>query len=124
MIADNYMRVKFIDGIGGDSARIYIYDKNDELIFDNCYFYGINASYDRENEAKAARDYALAIENKWDTGGYYCLKPFIGDILIDLCDTFYITDERISYAGFHAFNKTPYTEEEISKTLWHIIKEA
>lgn len=123
MPSGNYMRIKFLDRVYGDRVRVYIYDKYNELIFDKTYDYGLNASYSRENAAKAAKDYAMAIENKWPTNSYYNLKPFIGDILVDLIDAFNIKDDDITYAGFHCFTKTPYTDEEIAKTLDDIVKE-
>ena len=104
------MKVRFVSGIGGDKVEVTVKD-GEQVLHSQTYSYGDNASYNRLNAEIAASQYARAQKNGW-TSRYYCLKPFIGDILKDLIETHYIGNDDIEYSGYYVFANREATPEE------------
>lgn len=105
------MKVHFIVGMSGDRVKINISD-----IFQEEYAYGYNASYNRLNARMAEIDHENAIKYGWKSS--YPLKPFIGDILKELQETY--NPEEIEYTGFYVFANREMTEDEVQSVLKRI----
>ena len=100
------MKVRFVSGIGGDKVEVTVKD-GEQVLHNQTYSYGDNASYNRLNAEIAASQYARAQKNGW-TSRYYCLKPFIGDI---------------EYSGYYVFANREATPEEVQHLVDKIADE-
>lgn len=105
------MEVCFITGINGDRVKITIPNT-----FQEEYIYGYNASYNRLNAQMAQVDHENAIKYGWQRT--YLLKPFIGDILKELKETYKVN--KIKYEGFCIFTNKKLDEKEIQCILKEI----
>jgi hypothetical protein len=114
------MKVRFISGINGDRVEVKITDGTQKL-YTHAYSYGYNASHNRMFAAMAQADVENAKKYNWKTP--YILKPFIGDILKDLAETYYIGNEDIEYSGYYVFAGREATPEEVQKQVDKIAKE-
>lgn len=114
------MLVRFIVGLNGDRVQVKI-SEGDQCIFEEDYSYGYNASYNRMFAEIAAKDHEDAIKYGWR--GIYPLKPFIGDILKDLIETHYISNDDIEYSGYYVLAGREATPEEVQKTVDKIADE-
>lgn len=115
------MKVRFVSGISGDRVDVTIKD-GEQVLHNQTYSYGDNASYSRMNADIAASQYAQAQKYGW-TNPYYCLKPFIGDILKDLIETHYIGNDDIEYSGYYVFADREATPEEVQRIVDKIADE-
>lgn len=117
------MKVNFVSGISRDNVVVTILDDSKEnILFHQSYFYGENASRNRVFEEIARRDHGQAERCGWKD--VYPLKPFIGDILRDLIETYYIGNGDIEYAGYNAYAGRLLTVEEVKKIVDAIAEEA
>ena len=108
------MKVHFIVGMSGDRVKIDIPN-----IFQEEFAYGYNASYNRLNARMAEIDHENAIKYGWKNP--YPLKPFIGDILKELQETYKV--DKVEYDGFCVFANEQLTEEEVQSIIKRIEKE-
>ena len=108
------LKAKSIEGIFGDRIEVSITDNND-VIFEKTYYYGDNASYTRIYADLAKKDYEDSIKYGWTNNGYYCLKPYIGDILKDLCDQYNINPKDIVFTGYNVMQKKPMRDESLQR---------
>ena len=115
------MKVHFVTGISGDRVEVKIFE-NEDIIFEKVYFYGYNASWSRKSADFAHRDHEDAIKYGWDTT-WHTEKPFIGDILQDLAETYTIADSDIIYTGYMVFAERDMTEEEVMRRIDKIKEE-
>ena len=115
------MKVNFINGTSADNVYVQIFDDAGGQILQEEYSYGYNASRTRVFEDIARRDHDRAEKYGWSN--YYPLKPFIGDILKDLIETYYIGNDDIEYGGYLIYAGRPMTKEEIQKTVDAIVEE-
>lgn len=109
------MAVKFVVGINGDRVEVKITDESGEALHTHAYSYGYNASYNRRLAAWAQADVENAKKYNWKTP--YILKPFIGDILKDLAETYYVGNDDIEYSGYYVFAEREATPEEVQKQV-------
>ena len=115
------MKVNFISGISGDSVVIKIFDDFDKnILFQERYYYGENASCNRKFEEIARRNHEQSEKYGWTNT--YPLKPFIGDIIRDLIEAYYI-ENNIEYTGYNVFTNKELTTEEIQKIVDAIAEE-
>ncbi len=114
------MNVHFICGISGD--RVVVTIVNGEKTITDEYIYGVNASRNREIAEYAQKDYEDSIKYKWKSG-YHCPKPFIGDILHDLIETYYIGNDDIIYSGYFVLSDRSMTEAEVQRIVDRIAEE-
>ena len=105
------MKVCFITGMSGDRVKVTIPDA-----FREEYAYGYNVSYSRLNARMAQIDHENAIKYGWKNP--YPLKPFIGDILKELQETYKV--DKVEYEGFCVFANEELTEEEVQSILKRI----
>ena len=115
------MSVRFIEGISRDKVEVVIKD-GQQVLHNQTYSYGYDASYNRANADIATRKHEEAKKYGW-TSPYYCLKPFIGDILKDLIETYYIGNQDIEYTGYNVFANRALTSEEIKEIVDKIAEE-
>lgn len=106
----NKMSIRYINGLNADRVEVSIFDENKKVIFSEEYAFGYNASYNRVWAAMAEADYINSIKYNW--GRVCSLKPFIGDILNELCQKYDIEKDKIVYSGKYIFTGNEYTEEE------------
>lgn len=91
------MTITIGSGVNADGCSIKVLDKNGNTVHDEEYRYGYNASYSR----------------KW--ASFYPDKPFIGDIVNDLCKKYSINREDIDYRkGKNLFKNTDATDDQVS----------
>ena len=116
------MKVNFVSGLTVDSVVVTILDNSKkDTLFQESYFYGENASYNRGFEKIAKRDHETAERCGWK--GVYPLKPFIGDILRDLIETYYIGNDDIEYTGYNVYAGRTLTDKEVQKRVNAIAEE-
>lgn len=115
------MKVNFVNGVSADNVYVQIFDDAGGQILQEEYSYGYNASRTRVFENIARRDHDNAEKYGWSN--YYPLKPFIGDILRDLIETYYIGNDDIEYGGYLIYSGRPMTKEEVQKMVDAIAEE-
>ena len=106
--------VNYIVGINGDRIEVKVFDK-DKMIRDEEYSYGYNASYNRKYARYAEKDYNDSIKYGWTTHG--CLKPYIGELLVNLFKEYNSTKEEVEYSGYYVLPKRAATEEELKEII-------
>lgn len=109
------MNVRYVSGTRADRVEVSIFGSDNKEVFKETYTYGYNASYNKQFAAMAKTDYENSIKYKWR--GIYTLKPFIGDILTDLCNKYEINKDEINYSGYLVYSDKEYTEEEAKKLV-------
>ena len=114
------IKVKYIVGINGSRVEVKIYD-DEEVIEKKEYMYGYNASYCRRHAKYAEEDYEKAKKYNW--GPRYCLKPYIGDLLVELFAKYDLTKEEVEYSGYYVFPKREATDEEVEKIKKELYEE-
>ena len=97
---ENKLLVRFICGINDDRVEATIINPKDEVLLKKELIYGVNVSSSRKNAA---------------------YKPFIGEVLMDIIETYFIND--IIYSGYFAFCNEEMTKDEIKQIVNSIIKE-
>lgn len=97
---ENKMHVRFICGINGDKVEATVINPKDEVLLKKELIYGVNVSNSRKNAA---------------------YKPFIGEVLMDIVETYFIND--IVYSGYYVFSGKDMTEIEIQRRINAILKE-
>lgn len=114
------MYVHFVAGLNGDRVEVTI--KEDAVeVFKHSYAYGYNASRNRQFARLAEAEYEDAIKYKWK--GPHILKPFIGDILKDLIETYYIGNDDIEYSGYYVLGGCAAPPEEVQRWVDKIADE-
>ena len=97
---ENKLLVRFICGINGDRVEVAVTSPKDEVLFKKELIYGVNVSSSRKNAA---------------------YKPFIGEVLMDIVETYFIND--IIYSGYFVFCNEEMTKDEVEQIVNNIIKE-
>lgn len=115
------MLVNFINGINADRVEVKILD-NTAPIFAETYQYGSNASHCRRHAKYAEEDYNNAQKYGWNSP-YYCLKPYIGDLLVNICNEYNIDRAAIIYSDKHIFSGKAYTSDELKELAKHLFAE-
>lgn len=105
----NLMSIHYVNGLNSDNVNVVI-SNGERVIFSENYAFGYNSSYNRKFARMAEIDHLNAIKYGWHYS--YPLKPFIGDILNDLCKKYEIDKSEIHYSGRYIFCEKDYTEEE------------
>ena len=95
---ENKLLVKFICGIGKDGIEATVINPEDEILLNKELTYGENVSSSR----KDATEY----------------KPFIGEVLIDIVETYFVND--IYYSGYYLKEMT---KEEVKEKVNTILRE-
>lgn len=110
----NKMTITIGSSINSDGCTIVVTDESDKVLFKEEYSYGYNASYNRKFAKYAQDDYDNAIKYNWKNKP--SLKPFIGDIVNELCTKFNINKNDIRYAkGTNLFKGTDASDEQVSR---------
>ena len=106
--------VNYIVGINGDRVIVKVLDEGKEIRKEE-YYYGYNASYNREHARWAEKDYNDSIKYGWTTPRH--LMPYIGDLLVNLFKEYNLTKEEVEYSGYYVFSQKAATEEELAKMI-------
>ena len=114
--------VKYIGGINGDRVEVKVFNENNILVRDETFSYGYNASFCRSHAEWAEKDYNNSIKYKWTSCGH-CLKPYIGDLLVELFKEYDVTKEEVEYSGYYIFPQRAATEEEVAQIVERLYKE-
>ena len=94
----NKMTITIGSSVNADGCTIVVTDESDKILFKEKYSYGYNASYNRK------------------FASIYPNKPFIGDIVNELCTKFHVNKNDITYArGTNVFNGTEVSDKEVSR---------
>lgn len=90
----NVMYITVDSGINADGFTVDVVDPaTDERLFFESYHYGYNASYNRDHADHAHKDVEDAKKYGWATK--YTEKPFVTDIISELCTEYNIPNENI-----------------------------
>ena len=114
------IKVKYIVGINGDRIEVEIFE-NGKNIEKETYSFGYNVSYNRQLAKYAEQDYKNSIKYNWKNT--YHLKPYIGDILVNLFNKYNLTKEKVEYSAYYVFLNTYATKEEIETIVKDLYKE-
>lgn len=98
---ENKLLVRFICGINSDRVEVTVINPKDEVLLKKELIYGVNVSSSRKNAAS--------------------YKPFIGEVLMDIVETYFIND--IIYSGYFAFCNEEMIKDEVEQIVNSIIKE-
>lgn len=116
----NVMIITIDSGLNADGCTIEIKKGNNSL-FKQKYSYGYNASYNRRYARYAQQDYDNANKYGWSSG--YTLKPYIGDIITELCDKYYIDKNDIVFkSGKNVFTGGNVSDKKVSEFINSHIK--
>ena len=105
------IKIHYICGINGDRVEVSGIE-NGKTIWKKEFSYGYNASSNRRNAKYAEEDYYKSLEYGWNSA-YYCLKPYIGDILTDILAEYGMTKDDAEYSAYFAFPQMEATKEEL-----------
>ena len=114
------IKVKYVVGINGDRVEVEIFE-NEKVIEKETYSFGYNASRNREFAYFAEQDYNNSIKYNWKS--HYCLKPYIGDLLVELFNKYNLTKEEVEYSVYKVLSDNYATEEELEKIVKGLYKE-
>lgn len=114
------MEVGFYSRASGDRVDVRIF-ADGECVMKNAYLYGFNVSYNRFYADLSVRERELALANDWDRIPE--VQPFIGDILRDLAETYFVESENISYSGRFELLQRDMTEKEVQDRVDALIEE-
>ena len=116
---ENKLLVRFICGINGDRVEATVINPKDEVLLKKELVYGANVSSSRKNAAYSLEERQNAIKYNWTTPIAY--KPFIGEVLMDMVETYFINN--IIYSGYYVFSNKEMTEDDIERRVNAILKE-
>ena len=114
------MNIRYIMGLNSNRVEVKIYD-NENLVFKRTYYLGYDSSSCKKYAEYARQDYENAKKYGWKTT--YYLKPYIGDVLMDLVETNYINNEDIAYSGYNVFARKELEKLEVDKIFKNLFKE-
>lgn len=97
---ENKLLVRFICGINGDRVEATVINPKNEVLLKKELIYGVNVSNSRKNAV---------------------YKPFIGEVLMDIVETYFIND--ITYSGYYVFSDKEMTKDGIERRVNAILKE-
>lgn len=118
---ENKMYIRFICGINGDRVEVKVTNLEGEVILNKELVYGANVSSSRKNARYSLEDYENSIKYNWTYP--YVYKPFIGDVLFDIVETYFINRENIEYSGYFVLLGEEMRKEEVEQIVLNIIKE-
>lgn len=111
----NKMTIRIGSGLNADGCIIKVTDEAGNILHQEEYSYGYNASYNRKHADWAEKDYQNAINNDWKG---YSRKPFIGDIIDELCAQYDIDKDSIEYVkGKNVFKDTDVSDDQVSNFI-------
>ena len=113
---ENKLLVRFICGINGDRVEATVINPKDEVLLKKELIYGVNVSSSRKNAEYSLQECQDAVKYNWSTP-----KPFIGEVLMDIVETYFIND--IVYSGYYVFSDKEMTKDEVQKRVDAILKE-
>ena len=116
---ENKLLVRFICGINGDKVEATVINPKDEVLLKKELIYGVNVSSSRKNAEYSLQECQDAIKYNWSTPRVY--KPFIGEVLMDIVETYFINN--IIYSGYYVFSNREMTKDEVEQIVNNIIKE-
>ena len=116
---ENKLLVRFIGGINGDIVEATVINPKDEVLLKKELIYGVNVSSSRKNAAYSLQECQDAVKYNWSTPRAY--KPFIGEVLMDIVETYFIND--IVYSGYYVFSDKEMTKDEVQKRVNAILRE-
>ena len=113
------MYVDFISGINSDEVKVTVVDCGKQ-VFSEMYNFGYNASYNRQNAEYAHNEVLNAEKFGWSPRRE---KPFIGDILKDIVETYNVGNNEIKYSGKNTFKGTNMSDAEVQNIVDKILEE-
>lgn len=113
--------IKYICGMNGDRVAVIISDKNGIPVAREEYAYGYNASYNRWSAEYAKQDYENSIKYNWKISR--CLKPYIGDLLVDFLKKYNLKKEDAKYSAYYVFSQRYANESELNLIVESLYKE-
>lgn len=95
-LTHNNMTIVVKSGINADGFKVLITDDDDQLVYEQEYSFGYNVSYDR----------------RWADES----KPYVNDIINDLCIEYNIDKQNIQYQkGINVFKGNEVSDDVIDK---------
>ena len=116
---ENKILVRFICGINGDRVEVKVVNSENIVLLDKELIYGVNVSNSRKDAIYSLQECQDAIKYNWSTPRVY--KPFIGEVLMDIVETYFINN--IIYSGYFVFSNREMTKDEVEQIVNNIIKE-
>ena len=116
---ENKILVRFICGINGDRVEVKVVNSENIVLLDKELIYGVNVSNSRKDAIYSLQECQDAIKYNWSTPRVY--KPFIGEVLMDIVETYFINN--IIYSGYYVFSNREMTKDEVEQIVNNIIKE-
>lgn len=109
----NHMIITVNSGISGDGFSITVEDEQGDVVFNEVYRFGVNTSYDRKYAERAEEDYQNAKKYGWSRIPE--LKPYVGDIIDDICNEYNIQKKDIVFKrGNNVFKGSEVTDSVVN----------
>ena len=109
----NHMIITVNSGISGDGFSITVEDEQGDVVFNEAYRFGVNTSYDRKYAERAEEDYQNAKKYGWSRIPE--LKPYVGDIIDDICNEYNIQKNDIVFKrGNNVFKGSEVTDSVVN----------
>ena len=109
----NHMIITVNSGISGDGFSITVEDEQGDVVFNEEYRFGVNTSYDRKYAEMAEEDYQNAKKYGWSRIPE--LKPYVGDIIDDICNEYNIQKKDIVFKrGNNVFKGSEVTDNVVN----------
>ena len=109
----NHMIITVNSGISGDGFSITVEDEQGDVVFNEVYRFGVNTSYDKKYAKIAEEDYHNAKKYGWSRIPE--LKPYVGDIIDNICDEYNIQKKDIVFKrGNNVFKGSEVTDRVVN----------
>ena len=109
----NHMIITVNSGISGDGFSITVEDEQGDVVFNEVYRFGVNTSYDKKYAKIAEEDYHNAKKYGWSRIPE--LKPYVGDIIDNICNEYNIQKKDIVFKrGNNVFKGSEVTDTVVN----------
>ena len=109
----NHMIITVNSGISGDGFSITVEDEQGDVVFNEVYRFGVNTSYDKKYAKIAEEDYHNAKKYGWSRIPE--LKPYVGDIIDNICNEYNIQKKDIVFKrGNNVFKGSEVTDRVVN----------
>lgn len=114
----NQMTIEVISGVNSDGFTITITDPSGNVLFDKDYRYGWDASYSKEQADAAHAEVEKGIKYGWSPSAHRTEKPYVTDIINDLCEKYDISDAEITVvAGGNRFTGDTMDDDSVNEFI-------
>lgn len=114
----NHMTIEVESSNAGDGFKVVIDDADGNQLYSEAYTYGYNASYNEDHARRAHKDVEDEKKYGWAPSSYRREKPYVNDIIRDLCAEYNIPQSEIEViAGKNSFTGNKVDQSTIDEFI-------